>query len=37
MYQSRVAMPLEKLVPLLRLQKRCVAMTAFPQVEHASR
>jgi hypothetical protein len=33
MYQSRVAMPLEKLVPLSRLQKRCVAITAFPQVE----
>ena len=30
-------MPLEKLVPLLRSQKRCVAMTAFPRVEHASR
>ncbi|MGY2977702.1 hypothetical protein ACVWY9_000733 [Thermostichus sp. OS-CIW-31] len=37
MYQSRVAMPLEKFVPLLRSQKRCVAMTAFPRVEHASR
>jgi hypothetical protein len=30
-------MPLEKLVPLLRSQKRRVAMTAFPQVKHASR